>query len=259
MDFFPSGCGNGEKAQKPGKAEGMGVVAIGRLFSFFLRTGGRFAVVFFALPVFLCCHHMDGLSIMMAPGGKTGLNRLAVLPFQEIVPEDAALKMVSCPLCGAVFHVDKSAKAPVTAVEDIFLERLNGYGKFAIIAPENAGEAYRRVAASLKASLPEILKQTGVELGADGVIVGYVYRFRERQGNPYSVEKPASVAFDVHLVRVSDGLIVWRASFDKTQKSLMENLLQLSSFFKLGGKWVTARELANEGWTEILKTFPCIK
>lgn len=235
------------------------MVAIGKRFFLFLRAGGRFAAVFFALPVFLGCHYMDGLSVTMAPDGKTCLNRLAVLPFQEIASEDAALKMVSCPLCGAVFHTDKSAKAPVTAVEDIFLERLHGYSKLTLIAPENAGEAYRRVAASLKVPLPEILKQVGVELGADGVIVGYVYRFRERQGSPYSVEKPASVAFDVHLVRVSDGLIVWRASFDKTQKSLMENLLQLSSFYKLGGKWVTARELADEGWTEILKTFPGIK
>jgi hypothetical protein len=235
----------------------MRMVAIRKLFSYFLRAGGR-VIVFFALAVFLGCHYMDGLSVTMVPDGKTRLNRLAVLPFREIPPENAAFKMVSCPLCGAVFHVDKFSLTPVTAVEDIFLERLHGFSKLTVIAPENAAEAYRRVTASPKASLPlvDILKQTGVELGVDGIIVGYVYRFRERQGNPYSVEKPASVAFDVHLIRVSDGLIVWRASYDKTQSSLMENIIQLSSFYKRKGKWVTARELADEGCTEILKTFP---
>lgn len=233
--------------------------AIGKLVFLFLRAAGNFAIVLLALPVFLSCHYDDGLSVTMSPDGKGGLSRLAVLPFREIAPKNATLKTVSCPLCAAVFHAEKFPQASVTAVEDVFLERLRGYDNRTLIAPENAGEVYRRVAASLsKATLPEILKKTGAELGVDGVLVGYVYRFRERQGYPYSVKKPASVAFDVHLVRVSDGLIVWRASFDKTQSSLMENLFQLFSFYKLGGKWVTARELADEGVTEMLKTFPGI-
>lgn len=234
--------------------------AIKRLFFLFFRAAGRFAIVLLVLPVFLSCHYMEGLSVTMSPEGKSVLNRLAVLPFREITPEDATLKTVSCPLCAAVFHAEKFPQASVTAVEGIFLERLHRYSELTLIAPENAGEVYRRVATSLSGvPLTEILKRTGVELGVDGVIVGYVYRFRERQGYPYSVKKPASVAFDVHLVRVSDGLVLWRASFDKTQSSLMENLFQLSSFFKQGGKWVTARELADEGVAEMLKTFPGIK
>jgi hypothetical protein len=66
------------------------------------------------------------------------------------------------------------------------------------------------------------------------------------------------VAFDLHLVRVKDGTIVWRGSFDKTQSSLMENVFQFSSFFSGGGKWITAKELAEEGLAALLKTFPGI-
>jgi hypothetical protein len=86
-----------------------------------------------------------------------------------------------------------------------------------------------------------------------------VYRFRERKGFSLSVEKPASVAFEIHLIRVSDGAIVWRGIFDKTQASLMENLLQIASFIKEGAKWVTAKELAAEGMDEVLKDFPGIR
>ncbi|MGZ3634670.1 MAG: hypothetical protein ACXWMO_02035, partial [Syntrophales bacterium] len=65
--------------------------------------------------------------------------------------------------------------------------------------------------------------------------------------------------FEIHLIRVSDGVIVWRGIFDKTQISLMENLLQIASFIKEGGKWVTAKELAAEGMDEVLKDFPGVR
>ncbi|HLE18774.1 MAG TPA: hypothetical protein VI728_10875 [Syntrophales bacterium] len=90
-------------------------------------------------------------------------------------------------------------------------------------------------------------------------VLCFLFRYRERKGYPYSVEKPASVAFDVHLIRVSDGIVAWRGAFDKTQSSLMENILQIASSFKTGGRWLTAKELTEEGVSEMLKTFPGIE
>ncbi len=235
----------------------MGVIAIRKpvFLSFRVRGGLLLA----ALTLFLLsgCHYTNGLSVAVTPDGRGSLNRLALLPFKEVVPTEAGGKMVSCPLCGKVFQADGASLASAAAVEDLFYRRLQMYEKLAFISPESAGAVYRRKASPLhKAPLPEILKQAGAELGADGIIVGYVFRFRERQGYPYSVEKPASVAFDIHLVRVSDGVVVWQAAFDKTQSSLMENMFLISSFYKRGGKWVTAGELADEGVTEMLKSFP---
>lgn len=223
------------------------------------RLFAALAVLCFLFPVFLNCRYSNGVSITVTPGGKTVLNRIAVLPFQEIIPEDNAAKMASCPLCGAVFNIDRSTASPMAAVEGAFLARLQGYNKLTIVSPESASDVYRRVAASVKAPLPEILKQVGSELGVDGILVGYVFRYRERKGHPYSVEKPASVAFDVHLIRVSDGIVAWRGACDKTQSSLMENILQIASFFKRGGRWLTAKELTEEGVSEMLKTFPGIE
>jgi hypothetical protein len=159
-----------------------------------------------------------------------------------------------------VFRTESYAKGSETVVEGIFLERLKDEKAFALIPPDRVGGVYEGVTGALfKADILDVLKKVGTELEADGIILGYVYRFRERKGFSLSVEKPASVAFEIHLIRVSDGAIVWKGIFDKTQASLMENLLQIASFIKEGGKWVTAKELAAEGMDDVLKDFPGIR
>ena len=117
-------------------------------------------------------------------------------------------------------------------METLFLEQLDKKKpKFSLIAGERVAGVFRRVSAnSLTTPLRQVLRDVGSELGAEGVVVGYVYRFRERKGVSYTVEQPASVTFEIHLLRVSDGALVWRGTFDKTQSSLMEDLFQLSSF-----------------------------
>jgi hypothetical protein len=100
------------------------------------------------------------------------------------------------------------------------------------------------------------LQKVGRDMNAEAVISGHVFCFRERVGYPLSVEKPASVAFGVFLVRTSDGAILWKGIFSRTQQSLFENLLQAKSFIKGGGKWLTSEELADLGLDDILKDFP---
>ncbi len=228
-----------------------------KLSSFFSRPWLYFAFLCL-FPLFSGCHAPEGIRTTMLPEGKVALSRLAVLPFQAIVPDDPDARMVPCPLCESVFQTEKSARDVEKILEDILLDRLGEYPQFTLILPPAAGATYRSLAAAPRAPLTEIVQKTGKELGADGVLVGYVFRYRERKGRSYSVEKPASVAFELHLIRVSDGVTVWRSSFDRTQTSFMENLSQLSYFSKWGIKWLTARELAIEGVEEVLKTFPGI-
>ncbi|MDI6725732.1 MAG: hypothetical protein QMD32_02120 [Smithellaceae bacterium] len=102
-------------------------------------------------------------------------------------------------------------------------------------------------------------RSLGKEMGVDGLITGNVYRFRDRRGRSYSAQYPASVAFEIGLVRTSDGAVVWRGIFDKTQKSLLENLLDISSFYRQRGRWVTARELAEEGMEDIMQRIPVFR
>lgn len=101
-----------------------------------------------------------------------------------------------------------------------------------------------------------LLVDIGKSVKADAVMIGTIYRFRERVGAALGVDSPASVAFAIELIRVADGRIIWRRPFDETQQSLDENLLNIGKFFSRRGKWVTAEELATEGLEEMMKTLP---
>jgi hypothetical protein len=101
-----------------------------------------------------------------------------------------------------------------------------------------------------------ILQKVGKAFGCDAVLAGHIYRWQEREGTAIGVNRPASVAFDLHLVRPNDGAIIWRTRFDKTQRSLSENLLDAETFFQSGGRWLTAENLAILGLNKVLKGMP---
>jgi hypothetical protein len=222
-----------------------------------LRRGGIALVICLLLPVFTGCHYREDSGVT-ATEEKILFDRIAVVPFQQIAPEEPGGGAVSCPLCGVIFTANRSPGSPEMAVEKLFLEQVGKVRpKLTLLAGERVEGIYRRISAnSLKAPLRQVLRDVGGELEVEGIVVGHVYRFRERKGVAYTVEQPASVTFDLHLLRVSDGAIVWRGQFDKTQSSLMENILQIASFFREKGRWVTAEELAEEGMEQVLQTFP---
>jgi len=209
------------------------------------------------LPMITGCHYREDSGVPL-PEGKTVFDRIAVAPFQQVAPEESLGGAVQCPLCGVTFSATASPGNPEKVLEKLFLAELEKERpRVTVIAGERVAGVYRRVSSdSLTVSPREVLRSAGSELGAEGIVAGYVYRYRERKGVSYTVEQPASVAFEIHLLRVSDGALVWRGSFDKTQSSLMEDLFQFSSFFRGKGKWVTAEELTGEGVEQVFKTFP---
>lgn len=229
---------------------------MGNYITFLKRAGGLFFLcLIFSLAI--ACHHKDNAINPPIQGENPALRRIAIIPFQQIHPEEDNNKTVRCPLCGTVFLTSKSPGDMGKVVESIFVQRLGKLGEFTLIPSEKVNGVYRQISAeSFKTPLPEILKKVGAELEVDGIVVGYVYRYRERKGVSYSVEKPASVAFDIHLVMVNDGTLRWKGSFDRTQSSLLENIFLISSFYKHRGKWATAEELTKEGMEKILKDFP---
>ena len=164
----------------------------------------QFLLLFFILCVVCGCQRASGVSTTLKDDGNVVFKRIAVVPFQAIRQEDADIKTVRCPVCGLVFRTESYAKGSETVVEGIFLDRLKDEKAFALIPPDRVGGVYEGVTGALfKADLLDVLKKVGTELEADGIILGYVYRFRERKGFSLSVEKPASVAFEIHLIRVS--------------------------------------------------------
>ena len=101
-----------------------------------------------------------------------------------------------------------------------------------------------------------LARRVGKALSANAMMVGTVWKYRDRVGGTRAVESPASVAFAVYLIDVETGEVVWNKDFAQTQRSLFENILRAQSFFDEGGKWLTADELAQNGVKGIFKTFP---
>jgi hypothetical protein len=213
------------------------------------KTGclaGFILVLLLVLPVSVQCAEKDGLVI----------KRLAVISFQPLLPKEGST-MVVCPLCSGGYSSGKIEKGAEKTVQESFIDKFRDFKEVQIISPEKVTAVYNRVVAEkLKQPLLAVLKKVGAELQADIIVVGYVYRYTERVGYDFSAERPASVAFDIHMLNVKDGSTIWRGVFDKTQKSLMEDVFQASSFFKGGAKWLTASQLAKLGIDEIFKTFP---
>ncbi len=207
---------------------------------------GFILILLLVLPVSVQSAEKDGLVI----------KRLAVISFQPLLPEEGST-MVVCPLCSGGYSSGKIEKGAEKIVQEGFIDKLRDFKEVQIIPLDKVKAVYNRVAAeALKKPLLAVLKKVGAELKADVIAVGYVYRYTERVGYDFSAERPASVAFEIHLLNVKDGSTIWRGVFDKTQKSLMEDVFQASSFFKGGGKWLTANQLAKQGIDEIFKTFP---
>jgi hypothetical protein len=136
-------------------------------------------------------------------------------------------------------------------------ERLVEKGAYELIPPGQASGVYSKLLSSDPVLTDaEILQRMGRAFSSDAVLSGYVYRWRERIGTDYAVNTPASVAFDLCLISSLDGAVLWKDRFDKTQKSLSENLFDFSTFLKSKGRWMRAQELAAVGLADLVENLP---
>ena len=187
------------------------------------------------------------------PAGGT----IAVMPFQSLSDEKfASGDSVRCPICGAVFRsgvIEPNAEETLTR---FFFEKLSSQGFYDVLPLDQVKDVVSgELSGDMKEFTIEKTVQVGKMLGADAVVIGFVLRYRKREGTAHSVKRPASVAFGVHMVGVKDNKLIWHGSFEETQRSLSENILELFTFFKRGRKWLTADELAEYGVDKVLKNF----
>jgi len=182
--------------------------------------------------------------------------RLVLVPFQ--VEKTDHSDIIRCRACGNILSAGRVDGDPNPNLTLMLWELLTDQAKgYELVSPGQAEGVYQAQLAKKIDQDPLVLMKTiGRELKADGVVWGGVFRYENRKGTAYGVQEPASVSLDLHLLRVSDGVIVWKAQWSQTQKSLSEDLFQLGEVTKRGLRWMTAEELAKSGLTEMIKGLP---
>lgn len=187
-----------------------------------------------------------------------GINTIAIIPFQTILQETKKGEVIACPICENLFRSGEIVPNAEKRLTNLFYQKLTALKVYTVLPiDQQVREAIsKEVHDHLKTSHLKMAVQIGKELNADAVLAGFVFRYQDREGSAYSVRRPASVGFEVHLISVKEDKSIWEGSFDETQKSLSENVLKLYAFLKMGSKWLTADELAEQGVEQVLKKFP---
>jgi hypothetical protein len=160
--------------------------------------------------------------------------RLAVLPFRAGGTLEPTGAFVAQP--GAE-PVDAEAGAEVTRR---LAAALDARG-LAVVDPAvvAATVAAAEPAAEATAFAAHVARTTG----ANAAVIGAVGRYTQREGSALGATRPASVGYQVIVVRAADGAVLGTDRFDYTQRPLNENLLDLPRVLEGGGGWMTREQI----------------
>ena len=222
--------------------------------SFIIFLGAIFVSTVFSFTV--------GTLSSLAEAPQSGLptllkEKIAVMPFLKGRYGSDIKETIRCPVCQLSFQFDDLAPDCDRVLTRYVQEALERRHEDRVIPLGQVEAAYEQLPKDVTKDTPVTLAQgLGKKVNAHYVLLGTVWRYRERQGGSRAVQTPASVSFSVHLIRAADGKLLWEKSFAETQRSLSENVLEARAFFEKGAKWLTADELARYGVDEIMKDFP---
>jgi hypothetical protein len=185
------------------------------------------------------------------------IESIVVFGFRSAVPVGESPVMVFNPFSSSLHYAEPVSQALADKLTASLFSKLTAKRDYRFISPgEAAAEAASLGFSDATMIDLEMCQKIGRYLSADAVMAGYIYRWRERKGAEYGVDVPASVAFDLYLLRVADKAVLWRGVFDKTQQSLAENVLDYQTFLKARGRWMSALELAELGLDSLIEQFP---
>jgi len=207
--------------------------------------------------LFFACQNA-AVNVSEPPSGPLSIKKILVLPFKELSDQPGEHPDTRSPVTGRIFITGEVAEYAANFLTDSLVAWLqtNTPYELRISNYSRSAGSILDAAGGYLALNRQNLTAFGQEEAVDAVLLGFVYRFRERVGKGFSAESPASVAFDLNLIRVTDARTVWSGSFDETQQTLGQNLFQLGTFLSRGGRWVTAKDMATDGLKNMLKKFP---
>jgi hypothetical protein len=182
------------------------------------------------------------------------VHKVAVMPFVDMVAIYGENASIRNSISGKVFITGTVAQNASQELTDQLIAMLENRFSYELISPGQMMGVRSELIAQSSIEIPEIrlITSAGKKLGADTVLIGHIYNYRERAGSPYAIESPASVTFDLMMIDTANERLIWSDEFQETQRSLGENLLLLGKFIRRKGRWISAAEMASGGLKEML-------
>jgi hypothetical protein len=222
--------------------------------------GFLFVVIWgwFLLMVVMGGHYPDWVMAQDQAGqAALRVERIGVMPFFKGRCGSEVRETLDCPIGMLSFDPESlsiGCDQTLTGYVHGIVQKRHGEK----VVPLREGmEVYARMDKDEFTDTPRTTAQSfGRALGANFIVAGWVWRYRERIGGDIGVQSPASVAFTVALIDVKSGKMLWQGKFVEKQSSLSENIVEIRKFLKRSGKWLSVDELARYGVREVFTTFP---
>jgi TolB-like protein len=210
-------------------------------------------LLFFWILCFIGCSGHSSKPPLQLPPGE--IHSLAILPVENMAQIYGENTSIRNPMTAKVYSIGKIAPRAEWILTDHLQRTLQRNPNLTIISPQQTSAAKSEVLERMGTTITKqrMINEIGLTLKADAVIFGHLYRYEKRVGKTFSVEKPASLRFDLQLIQVHSGRMIWWDDFDETQKPLSENLFLLGTFLKRRGRWITAKEMAQGAIDDMLR------
>ena len=224
-----------------------------------MKAGGKRAFILSLVLVLSGCGPRYFQGLILPDITKYPLKQIALLPF-ESAPGKGPSAAPNGGKQGEELTAFEGVRVEPEAqkvITDIFMETIEKAGKYSLIPQEEVDTAMDRMELKMQEiSQREVVLKLGEGLRVDAIMVGSVFAYEERRGGPLAVDRPATVGFTASLISIPDGKTLWTGNYFERQQSLTENIALFPLFWKRHGQWLTARELAEYGVEQVLKTWP---
>ena len=188
---------------------------------------------------------------------KIQWEKIGVMPFFKGRRSADTGENLTCPICELSFKSENIKDDADRAITSYVQEALERRYRDKVIALDQVSRVYKEIPRDDTKDTPRSLaRKAGEALGADLMIAGTVWRYRDRVRDPMGSGRGASVAFEMYLMEVPSGKTAWKAKFDETQRPLTEDIRGSKVLIKTGARWLSADELARYGVEEVFKKFP---
>lgn len=185
------------------------------------------------------------------------IQKVAVMPFLRGKRPEGVEEMVNCPVERLFANPDDLMDNAEDLMTRIVYRAVQSRFEDRLVPLEESAPAFEKSIAGLTDCTPRLLaRKLGEALGADYIFLGNVWRFRDRNVSADGGPTGASVAFNIVFMDVKTGQKIWKETFDKTQRTLTDNLFAVKDSVKPGFRWIPANDLARMGVKEAFKRFP---